>query len=282
MDMKTPISYYGGKQRLAETIISMMPAHKIYIEPFFGGGAVFFTKKPSYLEVINDINDNIVTFYRVCQNETQFQELNAKIQDTLFSEALFLQAKTIRNGYWPASDVERAWATWVCCNFSFNSTPYGGWKWDLGTAGSHFGKVAAHKRNEFTQAVFDRLQFAQISCRDALNVLVERSSPDSFAYIDPPYIGCDQKHYRGYTNDDFEKLLIILEQQFEGNFILSTFANELIIQYAVNNNWNIIRKDMPMTCSNLLTKMRGQKTKRKEELLVFNYQLQNNNTLWTN
>lgn len=42
--MKTPLTYYGGKQRLAQTIIDMMPKHKIYCEPFFGGGAVFFAK----------------------------------------------------------------------------------------------------------------------------------------------------------------------------------------------------------------------------------------------
>lgn len=52
--MRTPITYYGGKQQLAAKIISMMPAHKIYCEPFFGGGAVFFQKPKSYLEVIND------------------------------------------------------------------------------------------------------------------------------------------------------------------------------------------------------------------------------------
>lgn len=268
--MKTPLSYYGGKQRLADTIVSMIPPHKIYIEPFFGGGAVFFAKKPSYLEAINDINDNIVTFFRVCQNETQFQELNAKIQDTLFSEALFLQAKTIWNGYWPANDIERAWATWVCCNYSFNSTPYGGWKWDMGTAGSHSGKVAAHKRNEFTQAVFERLQYAQISCRDAVNVLTERDNPEAFAYIDPPYIGCDQKHYRGYNDSEFERLLTVLSF-FKGKFILSTFANDLILHYAENNNWIITTKNMPMTCSNLRIKERGQNSKRKNELLVSNF-----------
>lgn len=277
--MKTPLSYYGGKQRLADTIISMIPPHKIYIEPFFGGGAVFFSKKPSYLEAINDINDNIVTFFRVCQNETQFQELNAKIQDTLFSETLFLQAKTIWNGYWPANDIERAWATWVCCNFSFNSTPHGGWKWDMGTAGSHFGKVAAHKRNEFTQAVFNRLKHAQISCRDAINVLIERDDPEAFAYIDPPYIGCDQKHYHGYTDDDFEKLLTVL-QFFKGKFILSTFTNELIIRYADNNDWIITKKNMAMTCANLRIKETGQKARRKEELLVSNFKPQNKNTLF--
>jgi len=271
--MRTPITYYGGKQRLLNTILSMIPPHKIYVEPFFGGGAVFFAKEPSYLEVVNDINDNIITFFRVCQNESTWQELNAKIQSTLFSEALFLQAKTIWNGYWPASDVERAWATWVCCNYAFNATPHGGWKWDMGTAGSHSGRVAAHKRNCFTKAIFERLQYAQISCRNAINVLNERSSTDTFAYIDPPYIGCDQKHYHGYGDNEFEALLSELEQHYQGKFLLSTFANDLIIDYANRNGWLIMRKDMHMSVANLRVKECGKNHRRKEELLVHNYNI---------
>ena len=272
--MKTPITYYGGKQKLVNTILSMIPPHKIYIEPFFGGGAIFFAKSPSYLEVINDINDNIITFYRVCQNYKQFKELQAKIQSTLFSEALFLQAKTIWNGYWPASDTERAWAVWVCCNYSFNSTPYGGWKWDMGSAGSHSGIVAAHKRNNFTNEVFRRLQYAQISCRNAIDVLCERSDVESFAYIDPPYIGCDQKHYRGYKDGDFIDLLNVLQDNFNGKFILSTFYNDIIIDYIERNNWNMYKKNLPMNVANFKLKdMVSKNSKRKEELLIFNYEL---------
>lgn len=269
--MKTPITYYGGKQRLAKTIIEMMPSHKVYIEPFFGGGAVFFAKQPSYLEVINDINDNIVTFFLVCQDEQSFRELSDKIHSTLFSEALFLQAKTIWNGYWPANDIERAWAVWVCCNYAFNSTPYGGWKWDMGTAGSHSGVVAANKRNAFTEAVFNRLKFAQISCRNANDVLCERSSVDAFAYIDPPYIGCNQKHYHGFGEDDFRQLLTVLQDKYKGKFMLSTFANDIILEFAERNNWQIVCKDMPMSAVNSLIKEKDAKSKRKKELLVFNY-----------
>jgi len=272
--MKTPITYYGGKQRLVETILTMIPQHKIYIEPFFGGGAVFFAKEPSYLEVINDINDNLITFYQVCQNEDTFMQLRAQIQSTLFSEALFLQAKTIWNGYWPATDIQRAWAVWVVCNYAFNATPHGGWKWDMGTAGSHSGRIAAHKRNRFNAALFERLQYAQISCRNAVNVLHERSSADSFAYIDPPYVGCDQKHYHGYGDDEFRQLLNELSEHYEGKFLLSTYWNETIQEYADRYNWNIVSKNMPKSAMNLRTKERGPNLTRKEELLVYNYKLE--------
>jgi DNA adenine methylase len=61
--MKTPISYYGGKQSMLKHILPLIPEHKIYVEPFFGGGAVFFGKEPSKVEVINDYNSNVVVFY---------------------------------------------------------------------------------------------------------------------------------------------------------------------------------------------------------------------------
>ena len=83
--MKTPITYYGGKQTLCATIINMMPAHKIYCEPFFGGGAVFWSKGKSYLEVINDKNDRLITFYRAVKDDILFVELYEKVQATLDS-----------------------------------------------------------------------------------------------------------------------------------------------------------------------------------------------------
>ncbi len=63
--MQTPIKYWGGKLLLASRIIALFPQHKCYIEPFFGGGAVFFEKQKAKIEIINDVNDNIVNFYKV-------------------------------------------------------------------------------------------------------------------------------------------------------------------------------------------------------------------------
>ena len=106
--MRTPITYYGGKQQLASKIISMMPSHRIYCEPFFGGGAVFFQKPKSYLEVINDKNDRLITFYR--QAQEHFDELRCLIENTLHSETEYLKAKNFYNGQVPAGGLELAWS----------------------------------------------------------------------------------------------------------------------------------------------------------------------------
>lgn len=269
--MRTPITYYGGKQLLADTIISLMPEHKIYVEPFFGGGAVFFKKKPSYLEVINDINDNIVNFYQVCQNNAKFDYLSSMIHSTLFCEAAYLHAKAIWNRYQPADDVTRAWAVWVVTNYSFNATPYGGWKWDMGTAGSHSGIVAANKRNAFTEEVFSRLEYVQISCRDAVEVIAQRDTPDTFFYLDPPYVGSDQKHYHGYGEAELKVLLDSL-QCCKGKFILSMFANDTMLAYAERNGWHVIVKDMACKVANLRISPGNPNTRRKQEYLLMNYE----------
>jgi DNA adenine methylase len=67
--MKTPLTYYGGKQQLAKTILSLISEHRLYCEPFVGGGAVFFAKPPADVEVINDTNGEIVNFYAVLQRD---------------------------------------------------------------------------------------------------------------------------------------------------------------------------------------------------------------------
>ena len=78
---------------MVDIILEMVPPHKIYCEPFFGGGAVFFKKRPSYLEVINDINENLMNFYEQCQ--TNFFNLSELIDNTLCSESLFRWAMKV-------------------------------------------------------------------------------------------------------------------------------------------------------------------------------------------
>lgn len=65
--MRTPISYYGGKQTMLKHILPLIPSHKIYTEAFCGGAAVLFAKRPSEAEIINDINMELTNFYWLCK-----------------------------------------------------------------------------------------------------------------------------------------------------------------------------------------------------------------------
>lgn len=158
-------------------------------------------------------------------------------------------------------------------NFSYSGSPVGGWKWCNGTAGSHSGVFMRRKRDEFTIALKNRLQDVQISCRDALNVIKQRDTEDTFFYLDPPYPNCDQKHYSGYTIEKLEELLMML-QDIKGKFILSNYNSTMLDSYIDVNGWNKIEIDMPLSVANLT------RSKRKVEVLVSNISRNNNNSLF--
>ena len=261
--MKTPITYYGGKQQLADIIIGMMPRHRIYCEPFFGGGAVFFAKGPSFLEAINDKNDLLVTFYRQCVDN--FEELQHRIRHTLNAETEFIKAKDIYNNPEGACDIDIAWAVWVVTNMSIMATPRGGWKRDNGTGGSHCGVSLDSHRILFTSAIHERLKHVQISCRDALKVIAERDTKETLFYVDPPYINCDQKHYKGYSKEDFKELLETLAT-IKGKFILSNFMSDILKDFVQQNGWNCTQIEKKCMIPALINKPR-----RKVEVLVYNY-----------
>ncbi|MGA3080572.1 MAG: DNA adenine methylase [Terracidiphilus sp.] len=102
--MYGPFSYIGGKRALAGRIIEMFPEHKTYIEPFAGGAQVFFRKEPSKVEVLNDLDREIVNFYRICQSH--FEELVRYLRFTVVSRAWF----DLLNDSDPAklTDIQRA------------------------------------------------------------------------------------------------------------------------------------------------------------------------------
>lgn len=69
--MDSPLTYVGGKSKLSAEIISLIPDHKIYCEVFAGAGWVFFRKDPSKSEVLNDLDSDLISFYRVLQNHLE-------------------------------------------------------------------------------------------------------------------------------------------------------------------------------------------------------------------
>ncbi len=82
------LKYPGSKWTLAERIVGQMPPHKFYLEPYFGSGAVFFNKEPSDYETINDLDGNVVNFFRVCRDRPD--ELARAVNLTPFAREEFI------------------------------------------------------------------------------------------------------------------------------------------------------------------------------------------------
>jgi DNA adenine methylase len=260
--LRPPLTYYGGKQTLAPAIISLIPEdHVLYGEPFFGGGAVFFMKEPSEVEVINDTNRELVNFYRIAKS--RFKELQALIHMTLHSRDAHHSAKIIYNNPQMFDEVKRAWAVWTLSTQGFSGQIDGPFGFDK-TSGSTAQRIAA-KRGSFTDELMARLEHVQIECADALYVIQSRDHKGAFFYCDPPYIGTHLGHYKGYTEADFEALLLMLAG-IEGRFLLSSYPSGLLENYSKVFGWHTIKKEMTVSVN-----IKAGNPKKKTEVLTANY-----------
>ena len=209
INMKTPITYYGGKQRLVGLILSLIPKHKLYCEPFAGGAAVFFAKEKSEMEVINDLNGDVVNFYQVCK--TDFTKLEKLIQSTPNSRKIYTETKEILKNQENHNKIKRAWAFWVQTNMSYAAKLFGGYA--------------------------ERLDWVSIEYNDALQVIKSRDTSESFFYCDPPYFNSEIGPYKGYLEKDFNNLLELLSS-IKGQFLLSSYPSNVLTRHTQKNKWS--------------------------------------------
>jgi DNA adenine methylase len=261
--IKTPLTYYGGKQNLANRILQLLPAHQLYCEPFVGGGAIFWAKPPSPVEVLNDTNKELINFYEVAKNN--FLELERKINITLYSRSMHSDAAAIYGHPHLHTPVDRAWAVWTLCMQSFSAKINGSWGYEL--AKDSVTKKLHNKKEAFTDKLAIRLQNVQVECADALYIIESRDSINSFFYCDPPYFNSNCGHYDGYSETDFENLLKDLSR-IKGKFLLSSYPSEVLSRYAEENGWYFSRIEQ-----NVSVNVKSGYRKKKVEVLTANFKM---------
>lgn len=261
--MKTPLTYYGGKQMLAPLIIKLFPEHRLYGEVFVGGGAVFFMKEPSAVEVINDVNSELINFYK--QVKYNFVELEKEIYSTLHSRQLHADAIVVYNNPHLFTEKKRAWAVWANSALGFGGMLDSSFGYDKSK--NTTSKKIRNKRESFTIDLANRLCDVQIESADALRIIRTRDTNESFFYCDPPYFNSDMGHYDGYTVEDFIMLLETLEK-IKGKFLLSSYPSPQLSEYIKKNGWSSWSKKMRVTVGN-----KSGKAKTKQEVLTANYPL---------
>jgi DNA adenine methylase len=263
--MKTPITYYGGKQNLVKTILPLIPEHTCYVEPFFGGGAVFFKKEPSKVEVINDINGFVINFYKVLKHN--FDELKYLLEETLYSRQQYREARNIFKNQNDFDNVKKAWSFWILTQMSYGH---------IINEGLGFGKNTnnpviniKNKIDNFTKDYCERLKLTQIECDDAFKVINRFDDENAFFYCDPPYYDSDCRGYKGYALNDYEDLLKTLSN-IKGKFLLSSYPSDILEEYIIKNKWEKMEKNMNIDMSK-----NKKERKYKTEVLIANYKINN-------
>ncbi len=258
-EMRTPISYYGGKQNMLKHILPLIPEHQLYVEPFFGGGAVFWAKQPSKAEIINDYNGNVVIFYD--QLKRNFPALKKLVDATPYSREVYKQAMVIYHCPLHFQPVQRAWAFWMGTVQGF-SHMIGTWR-SSGADGRE-SRLNHNKKEAFDRSLSDRLKHTQIENMDAVELIKRHDSKDTFFYLDPPYVGTLMGHYGGYTQEHFDQLLEALSK-VKGKFLLSSFPNEALSKCIKKYDWHTTARQMHKSASPI--------NKIKKEVLTANFPL---------
>jgi DNA adenine methylase len=257
--LRPPVAYYGGKQTLLPVILPMIPEHTRYVEPFLGGGAVYWSKEPSQVEIINDLDGFVINFYQVVK--TDFDALKMMIDATPYARESHQKASAIRQSQEFFTPLQCAWAFFILANSSMyavldNQCLFPGR--DIKVVATFYNKA-----NRFGPVYTDRLRNTFVERREALYVIDQNDGEQTFFFIDPPYFNSNMGHYGGYTETDFEALLKALSN-VKGKFILTCYPSELLdLHLGLNPNWEADFRDM--------AKSAGSKGKRKTEVLVRNY-----------
>lgn len=184
--MKTPLPYYGGKTNIAAAIARYFPSHQHYVEPFAGSLAVLLAKPRSKMETVNDLDQDLMTFWRVLRDDPD--GLAAVMALTPHSRTEHDLAYDLSSSM---TDLERARRVWVLLSQGRGSTiRRTGWRFYRDAAGSNYGMpdyLSAYMRRVPPAAA--RLHGVSLECRDALELVEDYGrDADTLLYCDPPYL----------------------------------------------------------------------------------------------
>lgn len=213
--MDSPLKWLGGKSRLAARIIPLIPEHTHYGEPFAGAGWVFFRKPPSRRESLNDINGDLVTFYRVLQHH--LEEFCRQFKWLLTSRQEFEDfGKQCEAG--GLTDIQRAARFYYRQRLAFGGKVSGQ---SFGVSLDHAPPINLVRIEEELSAAHLRLARVVIEHLDWREYLARYDAPGTFFYLDPPYFGGERDYGAGiFARKDFREMAEALAM-IKGRFLLS-------------------------------------------------------------
>lgn len=254
--MKSFLAYMGGKSLLVNKIIPKIPEHNCYCEVFAGAAWLLFKKDESPVEIINDINSDLATLYRVIQNH--LDEFVRYLRWILVSRDEFERFKA--ENAETLTDIQKAVRFYYLlkCGFaakikspSFNVTT------------TQPPRLNLLRIEEELSAVHLRLARVYIENKDYKKTIARFDKPDTFFYLDPPYYGFEDYYGDGvFQRADFAKLRDILTK-IDGRFIMS--INDAYEIRTMFKDFNIESVDTTYSAGG------AHKKKRVSELLISNF-----------
>ena len=243
----------GNKKKVAKLIMPHFPPHKVYIEPFFGAGGMFFQKPKAKYNIVNDLDSDVFNLFQVVMN--QKEEFLQLLEITPYSSELF--------NYWKdnkeTNSIKKALRFIFLSNFGF-----------LGQQTSIRIDSRNHKKNTLTMfnMTIDflkdcSLKFTNNDFRKAISCisLSEKNTIDkTFIYNDPPYQNTTDNYSNSFVKQD---LIDLIETNIKTGckFAISEFDTDVVLELAEKYNLEVI-----------VIGERQNLTNRRTEILIVNYE----------
>ncbi len=232
--MRGPISIFGGKHYMIKHLLQLIPPHKTYVEVFGGGAKLLFAKEPSPIEVYNDIDSNLVNFFRVLKDDKAFEEFYKFCICTPYSREIFYECR--KDIAAEPDKVQRAWKFFVSAKMAFSGR-HKSPSWSKCTTQSRRGMPSGVSSwisaIEGLQDVHNRLFRVLIEHQNFKKVILDADTKDTFYYLDPPYVQSVRKgkdRYPHELSDDEHQELVDILLDIKGQVMLSGYINDIYKQ----------------------------------------------------
>lgn len=256
--MNTLLNYPGAKWGMAAQIVSLMPPHRSYLEPYFGSGAVLFTKPTSAIETVNDIDGDIVNFFKVLRERPD--DLAEAISMTPYARDVFDDAHEHRG----TDPLDRAYRFAIRSKMGHGFKTYQktGFKVDRYARERSYCVDCWNRLPADLLEAAKRLKGVQIENRPALDLIRKFNHDNVLIYADPPYLMETRggKQYRYEMNEQDHLELLEALKQHAGPVILSGYPSEMYDREL--KNWNRITR-----------KSYNQNSDQRTEVLWCNFDL---------
>lgn len=247
------LRYPGSKWRIAKQLCDMIPEHKSYVEPYFGSGAVFFTKQASRIETINDLDLDVVNLFSCLQKDPE--KLAAMVYTTPYSRFLYEQQFTTPLC---ANPYEKALSFLIKCwmGYGYRTNNHkNGWKNDIQGREKAYAVLNWNRLPDWVLSAAERLKNAQIECRPAIDLIERFNYENVFMYIDPPYL-LNTRYSKQYRHEmeekDHAKLLDVLVTS-KAQIMISGYASELYDRKL--SNWERIELKAQVESGRVVTEV---------------------------
>lgn len=238
----------GNKKRIAKDIIKHFPAHKIYIEPFFGAGGMFFSKPKAKYNIVNDLDSDVFNLFQVVMNQKEELE-KAFYMMPIHSDLL---------EYWKANKEQEPIRKALRFLFLSNFTYLG--KQDTIKYGTENPKNSVYNNIDNCFNLIHDVQFLNKDYNKFLKSFQIKEAENYFIYCDPPYLSTGDNYSDSFTEEQTTTLFKTLIDT-GCKFAVSEFDNPVILDLAKQHNLEVITIGERCNLKN-----------RRTEILVVNYE----------